>query len=509
MPFGGADNPLGGLELGVQASEAPAQPPRPLVQVVADGNVAQQARIQTEAAHQAQEEPEKSRAEILVAVQTEWDYFGQVPKNDQTAENVTDILVAYQAERQAVDPDYVLGKKEKLEKLTLVVQQGLEIRQTDKTETSEVANKIEERSVKEEIDAEKKEAVVQTDKSLKDYQDLLASPELKGLSNTQRIAALLKPENIDKVPASERLKLQAFNRILAIADAVPEDGAIIRERLNKADFSQGVPSPQAFVRWAIFDSPDSQISSGISDATQEAIAAELGIDRPELSVVTGSEMNDVFDKGVGTRTVRDPKTGELREEPIFLEPGEFEPIGENQSIGLTDSGQRAMRFGTEVGDFVVPLPENATAEDMVMYGLAGQMITSLQEVNMSEIFFPGRSQLERGGGVIDIRMPGDFNRTQQLSQIFFDNFSGYDGELLSQTDLDRIPYLMQFQNEKGDAVIGDVNPDQMLADYRRQGVLNKDDTLNWERFATMIEANRNGLFFREERYGRDAQQAGQ
>jgi hypothetical protein len=102
-------------------------------------------------------------------------------------------------------------------------------------------------------------------------------------------------------------------------------------------------------------------------------------------------------------------------------------------------------------------------------------------------------------------MPDDFNRAQLLSQAFFGAMAGYNGELLDQSDLGRIPYLMQFQNEKGDAVIGDVNPDQMRADYRRQGVLNKDGTLNWDRFAAMIETNRNGLYTSEQNYGQTVQ----
>ena len=66
---------------------------------------------------------------------------------------------------------------------------------------------------------------------------------------------------------------------------------------------------------------------------------------------------------------------------------------------------------------------------------------------------------------------------------------------------------MQFQTEKGGAVLGDVNPAQMKADYRRQNVLNKDGALNWERFATMIDANRTGLWTGEENFGQTARDA--
>ncbi|MEP1520381.1 hypothetical protein [Ascidiaceihabitans sp.] len=157
-----------------------------------------------------------------------------------------------------------------------------------------------------------------------------------------------------------------------------------------------------------------------------------------------------------------------------------------------------------LGSFTVLLPDNATSEDMVMYGLAGQMMSQLHDVNMAEMMYPGRNMLERGGGVLDIRLPDDFNRTQQLCQIFFDDFAGYDGSLLSQTDLDRIPYLMQFQNIKGDAVIGDVNPEQMRADYQRQGIIDAGGNFDWGKFAGMVEANRFGLWTSEENHARSA-----
>lgn len=310
--------------------------------------------------------------------------------------------------------------------------------------------------------------------------------------------------NDERVPEAERSRLQSFNQIMTIADRVPEDSPIIRQRINQLDMSQGVPDPIGFARAFIFDSPRGQLPSGVSEATQAAIAESLNIARPAVDVTTGSEMTDVFENGVGTRMVRDPETGELREEPIFLEPGEFEDIRDGQSIGLTENGDRAMKFDNEVGDFTAIFPDNATAEDMVMYGLAGQMMSSLHEVNMCEAMFPGHSQLDRGGGMLDIRMPDDFNRTQQLCQIFYGNLAGYNGELLSQPDLDRIPYLMQFQNEKGDAVIGDVNPEQMRADYQRQGIIDAGGNFDWDLFAQMVEANRLALWTGEENFGRAA-----
>ena len=318
-------------------------------------------------------------------------------------------------------------------------------------------------------------------------------------------------QNAHTMPAgldAQKARLIQFQRMASIAQTIsPQDHKVISRQLDRMDMSHGVQDPVSFARAFIFDSPNSQIRTGVSEAAQIAIAECLGIERPTLEVTTGSEMSDVFEKGVGTKTVRDPTTGELRKEPVFLQPGEFEPLREGQAIGLTPTGERAMRFEAEVGDFTVILPGNAGPEDMVMYGVTGQIMSQLHAVNMAEIMFPGHSLMDRGGGVLDIRMPNDFNRAQRLCQIFYDRLAGYDGELLDQSDLDRIPYLMQFQTEKGGAVLGDVNPAQMKADYRRQNVLNKDGALNWERFATMIDANRTGLWTGEENFGQTARDA--
>lgn len=76
MPLGGADNPFGGLELSAQAALGTPEETPALDEVVAAGDTAQAARQKEEAAHLAAEEPEKTRADILLAVQTEWGCCG-------------------------------------------------------------------------------------------------------------------------------------------------------------------------------------------------------------------------------------------------------------------------------------------------------------------------------------------------------------------------------------------------------------------------------------------------
>lgn len=472
---------------------------RPDDEVIAEGEATAAALREMEASNALAENPEHRCADIKVWVEAECDYFGIEPKNDPVADQITKILYDHenrQHERGRAAYDVTDEERRRLDR---VIKRGMVT----------AADQREEMALEEITEEEAEETATETqvnaemEASEEGYRALLASDEFRNISNAEKIAMM---SNHPDVPESERAKWQSFGRIMAIAAAVPEDHAVIATRLNQLDMSQGAPDPLGFARAFIFDSPNSQLSSGVSRATQSAIAETLGIERPALDVVTGSEMTDVFENGVGTRTIVDPETGETREEPIFLQPGEFEEIRDGQSIGLTQAGDRAMRFEEEVGDFTIRLPDNATAEDMALYGLTGQIMSRLHAVNMGEIFFPGRSQLERGGGTLDIRMPGDFHRAQRLSQIFFGGWAGHDGETLDQSDLNRIPYLMQFQNERGDAVIGDVDPERMMADYRQQGLVDASNQLDWDRFAEMVEANRMNLWT-EENFSHTAQAA--
>lgn len=327
-----------------------------------------------------------------------------------------------------------------------------------------------------------------------------ADPDWHAKSNRAKVADILSHPD---VPESEKAKWRAFQAILSIASTNAADHTIVTARFEQVDVFNA-PSAESFARSFIFDSLDSQIKTGVSQVTQRAIAARLGIVRNTSAVKTGGDVNNIYKRGVGTEKYLD-ENGKVRERQVFLKPGEDVEIRKGQYIGLSDTNTPVMKI---VGEhtYTSNLPENPSDEDMTMYGMTTQWIAGLNDVNMAEMFFP-HSVMERGGGHIELTMPDDFNRAQRLSQIFFGAMAGYNGELVDQNDLDRIPYLMQFQNEKVDAVIGDVNPEQMRADYRRQGVLNKDGMLNWDRFAAMIETNRNGLWTSEENFGRNAQNA--
>ncbi|PCH75117.1 MAG: hypothetical protein COC12_01850 [Rhodobacteraceae bacterium] len=491
MPFGGADNPLGRLELGAQEGEAPAQPPRPLVQVVADGNAAQQARLQTETAHQAQEEPEKSRADILVAVQTDWDYFGQVPKNDKTAEDITDILLEYQAFLQSNDPSYVLGKAETQEELKTVALRGIkrlgDRRRRDEAEVTEVTTKIEEKSVKELTEAEKEKAALKTEeteaqtvKSLEDYEELLASPKLQGLSNTQRIAALLKPENVDKVPTSERTKLQAFSRILAIADAVPEDAAIIRQRLNQADFSKGVPSPMAFIQSAIFSSPEQD--SGVSEATQNAVAAEFNL--TPRSIVTGGDLGEALGE------TRVDKNGETV--PAYPED---EPL--KFGVGLegytSDNGQEQFIKSTPTYGQAITI--NVTKFSANEKAIAASYLDAwrmAEDAGQTDFLLSLTQYDIRGQSIID---PIQLIAAAQVVNALYGGRTGYNGEVLrGEGRVGMTRWQAQLASPKGDAARSDRNVDMSLSAMQGLGIQDQNGNIDLDVLKAFGDYSRDNWF---------------
>jgi hypothetical protein len=466
---------------------------RPDAEAIADGEAAAAALHDLEASHALAEDPERRAADVKIWVENECDYFGIQPKDDPVADQLTTLFCDHECKQHERGRQEYDVTQEEPRRLSRIIERGMTIEA--ETETTDALDA--EADAEDAQTADDEEFTETVEATVESYR--AAVDELEGQPNTSKIQALIADE---RVPEEYKEQLRAFSQIMTIADHVPADAPIVRQRINQLDLSQGVPNPVGFARSFLFDGPESHLKSGVSDATQDAIAAELGIVRNEFSATTGGDINDIYKNGVGTKLVRDPETGELREEPVHLEPGQDVEIREGQYIGLSDTNEPVMKI---VGEhtYTSDLPENPTDHDMTMYGMTTQWIAKLNDLNMAEMFFP-HSVMERSGGHIELNMPDDFNRAQRLSQAFFGAMSGYNGELLDQSDLDRIPYLMQFQNEKGDAVIGDVNPDQMRADYQRQGIIGKDGHLDWDRFAARVEANRNGLYTSEQNYGQTA-----
>ncbi len=311
-------------EIGPNSGEivpAVTMPDRPAEAVMAEGEATAAAVHDLEAEHAQVEDPERRCADIKIWVEAECDYFGIEPKNDPVADQLTDILFAYeQAQLERGRDDYDVTAEER-RRLDRVVERGFIEQEHVKLDEAESA----------EADLDEAEAAEDVE-AADEYADIIREMKVKGKSNTEIIAELT---NNEAVPASERAKLRSFNRILNLAAAVPADREVIAARINQMDMSQGVPDPVRFIQTAIFSSPD--FDSGVSQATQDAIAAEFGItptrpDRPR----NASEMQTTLREGRGTREIREIQTVEeppgsgnfverevvVGEEPIPFEEGD-------------------------------------------------------------------------------------------------------------------------------------------------------------------------------------------
>lgn len=314
------------------------------------GDAAQAVRLQGETAHLAAEEPEKTRIEIEIAVKTEWNYCGLEPC-EESAELATDILADYQTTRQDSDPNYVLGETENQDRLNWLVEQGVERRDREyaQDETEVVQASLEQSETVETtaIEADRAAEAAETarvEATATSYQK--AVNELAGRPNNEKIQVLL---NDARVPEAYKEQLRAFNQIITIADQVPEDAPLIRQRINQLDMSQGVPDPVQFIQSAIFSSTD--YDSGVSEATQNAIAAEFGITptRPARPR-NATEMQTTLREGRGTQEITEiqeveepPGSGIYVEREVVVgeEPIPFE---EGDPLVLSASNPRVVAY---------------------------------------------------------------------------------------------------------------------------------------------------------------------
>ena len=351
-------------EIGPGSSEivpAVATSERPTEAVMADGEAAAAAVHDLEAEHAQAEDPERRCADIKIWVEAECDYFGIEPKNDPVADQLTEILFAHeqtQFERGRADYDVTDEDRRRLDRVVergFVEQAHEELDTTLEAEdaTLEVEDatlEVEDRAL--DLEETEAEAIAAEDAEVADqYTNTVREMRAAGKTNTEIIAALA---NNEAVPASERAKLQSFNRILSLASSVPADREIIAARINQMDMSQGVPDPVQFIQSAIFSSPD--YNSGVSQATQDAIAAEFGITptRP-AQPRNATEMQTSLREGRGTQKITEMQ--EVEEPPgsgIFVEKevvvGEEPiPFDEGDPLVLSAGNPRVVAYADPPG----------------------------------------------------------------------------------------------------------------------------------------------------------------
>jgi len=315
------------------------------------------------------------RLKYLVAFTEKLGIFG--------SETAPKTLHDYEVKRRATEPSFDVTKlPEKRVSIIIRRQQELisETEINSETETSELI-----------------------------YKDRIKQLKSSGKSNVEIINALVGDQS---VPESERVKLQSFQAIMDIAQAVPEDAQVIGTRLNTIDFSSGIP-----------------------------------------------------------------EDGEMQTRTVPLAPGKDVKIRDNQFLSVDNAGNKQLKINSTVGNYKVALPDNPTDEDMTQIVSSTQMIAVLHNLNLAEIMY-GRPMTDRAGGTIELRFPADINRTK--------------------------PHLMQFHSSKGDAMIGDVEPEMIREDFEKQGVI-KNGSIDWLRFEEMVMANRVNMYIAPENFTKQSQ----
>lgn len=465
-----------------QYSVAPPPPPDGPGYVVEQAQTAEASAIERaglEDAVQADLSPDQLRELARVTYVETWGRFDGRYRSEQDAE-ICGLLCQYQAEQRANGkPDYDIFKiKPRAAHLT-------------KKLLSNAAENVDEAEITDEAD-DRSNLANDRDRQRADYRTLKDQFEQDetwaGKSQREKVADILAHP---ATPESVKENWRDFQRMLDIASANKADTALITAQYDQLDI-WNPPSAERFARSFIFDDPGSDIHTGVSAATQAAIAAELGVTLPSGEPKTGGDANDVYTRGA-IETYLDPATGKQRERRVPLPKDQRIPFTDEAELGFDSVGNRTAFVRTKVGAYHTELPENATDRDIGDILRTVQLRAKLHEINIAHIFFPDVTFAERGGGEMVIH-PWHHDITEQFLGTVVGNRALAGNSLLTQSDLDKIPYLMQFHDRKGDYGIADINPEQTVEDYRKQGIIDKGGALDWEQFSALVMANRSRLY---------------
>lgn len=433
-------------ELGPERVDQPAAAGpevRPEAEVMAEGAAQAAAVERLEGEHAALEDPERRCADIKLWVEAECDYFGIEPKNDPVADQLTQILFAHevkQLDRGRGDYDITTEERRRLDR---VVERGFSLG-ADEAAIADASEVVEAEAEETDViaaqadtEAEVREEV-ETDASA--YEALLQSPEYLQKSNVDKIAMMTGHPD---VPESEKAKWASFGRIMAIADRVPTDAPIIRQRLNQLDMSQGVPDPVQFIQTAIFSSSD--IDTGVSAATQEAIAAEFGL-TPQR-VVTGSDFEDALNTTV-TNEDGEPLPAYTDEQPLQFGVG---------LDGYTDADGETqyMRATPEHGHGVTLEVTSLSPQEKAILASYLDTWRMTEDAGASEWLLSLTQYDLHGSNVVD---PLQLIEAAQVVNAVYGGFAGYNGEVLRGAEqIGMIQWQAQLASPKGDAARSDRN----------------------------------------------------
>lgn len=339
----------------------------------------------------------------------------------------------------------------------------------------------------------------EVNRDLNNVQDLQGNfGELKAEHGTiGALQMLLDPEAGVQSPEMRAIVQRAINTAQAIVTALPGREAAVKQLLNSSGLDLTAASAAGMFAGLL---SAAEASEDFSEAEVETLRRALGAE--ELEVDTGGDANEVFANGM-LETYTD-EDGNEQTRQVAMQPGDEVEYKNGHRLGVDERGGKYINIRTHVGlQFTSPLPDYPRDQDMGDIIRTAETRALLHTMNMAEAFYPQINFEEVNGGEMVI-YPSDNIITERILGPLLGNRAIEGNALLSQADIHQAQHLLQFQNEKGDAVEGDVNPDQIRAAFQRNGTLTPDGTIDWARYTEMVEANRNGLWVSEENYNQAA-----
>lgn len=321
--------------------------------------------------------------------------------------------------------------------------------------------------------------------------------ELKAANDGSTIAALklLLGEEGIKSPEMKAIVQRAVGTAEALVGAIPGKEEAIGRLLDKSGLTLGAATnAESFSAFL-------SAAEASDDFTDEDVAKlkEVITGQDTNEVKTGGDVNDVFKHGGGIETYVDADGNTQTREIPLKKGGEPVDIGGGHKVGIDEIGNNYALVNTAVGVYEIPLP-NTLENDREMGNVikSVQMRARMQENNAHEIFFPGRSVLQRGGGVLDY-YPSDAVTTDKLGNLLAKDMTLAGNDLFTTEDLDQVSYYLQFFAQKGDARFADVNSQMVQAEFEAQGLISNGQ-LDWDAFSKQAMANRASYGHGEQRY---------
>lgn len=453
---------------------------RPESEVVAAGQAADAGVHALEAEHAALEDPERRCADIKIWVEAECDYFGIEPKNDPVADQITQILFDHevgQLERGRAEYDVTIDEPRRLNR---VIERGfVEVEEVGmvETEAEETATLAGTAAAETEDTGDLKNTDMERAEAETSYRDFLTSDEYRSASNANKIALMTSRPD---VPESEQAKWQAFGDIMRIAQAVPEDQAVIVSRLNQLDMSQGAPNPVQFIQSAIFSSAD--YDSGVSDATQNAIAVEFNL--TPRRVVTWSDFSDAM-----VETKMDADGNEVLvysdEDPLKFGIGIDGFPSENGS-------QEFMRATPEHGHTItLDVTKLSPASKGVAASYLG-MWKAAEDAGETDFFLDVAQDDIRGQAVLD---EASLFRAARIMNYTFGGRAGYNGEISQGNDaVGMIRWQAQLRSPKGDAGRGDNNKSDTRTNLQALAIMDGEGNIDEDVLKAFGDYSRDNWF---------------